>query len=866
MTDSATIGWVRFSLPDLLSLTNNSVTVQSVVLSFSQGTITLLPNAIDSIYFSSAGRQTGTITVNYTNGQQFSEKTAFYTASSGGDAGMPASRIMGAPPTEDDPCYSEAMRSDIAFQGYSGNDEVQAYYGWNTINYYYRTNAGFDCNVKQKRTLGKPIIVVDGFDPTNKRNAKTIKTDGFFYKDLNGTPKDLGEDLRSQGYDIIIVNHPDYIEGTKVIQTPSGPRTIDRFIHGGGDYIERNAMVLVKIIQDINAQLTAQGSTESIVVVGPSMGGQISRVALKYMEDHGMNHNCRLWISMDSPHEGAVLPIGLQGMAKALSTLFYKAWYSLQVQIDCAAAKQMLIHHHLANSETPAGAPGFFDRYYNYVNSTLGFPHNLRKIAGNSGAHNGLLQDGFTCVPTLRIYSSSNDPLTKIVSSFGAPTFSETKVSLSPSKAQGRCETADVQFYFLGVTLIKYSQYAANNSSLYNASLEMLPGGYYPGFKEIVDSLKSTNQTYFKSVFDYLAWKQRKKGKFPDVTLNFGNHAHELTGSTLGYGLGTTPNPNRKWDDNVAVTDLVCTGEIPFDSYFGPIDFNTRHDSLFYEQALWLQDEINGTHRSPNLGTSVYPIQLISGYEPICTSPATYKIVGTPGTATVTWSSTSSNISFSPTTGTQTTVSRISNGTAFLTATVTNPCSSTSSTTATIRVGGYGSGDYPITGPSNASCGSYVTYTTNQLPGATNYSWFYPSSWTYVDGQGTYMLTLITPYSSSYGQIGVRVANACDPSGSPAIKTTSVTGCYGYFAYSVSPNPSTSDVTVTPTALVSSGVKQKSITEINIYDAQNNLKKHQVFNKVSKASINVSGLPMGIYVIEIINGTYKEKQKLSIVK
>lgn len=62
---------------------------------------------------------------------------------------------------------------------------------------------------------------------------------------------------------------------------------------------------------------------------------------------------------MDSPHEGAVLPIGLQGMAKALSKLFFKAYYSLTEQINCTAAKQMLIHHHLANSETPAGAPGF---------------------------------------------------------------------------------------------------------------------------------------------------------------------------------------------------------------------------------------------------------------------------------------------------------------------------------------------------------------------------------------------------------------------------------------------------------------------------------------------------------------------------
>jgi len=865
MTDSAHTGWVRFSLPDLLILTNNNVTVQSVTLSFSQGIITLSQNALDSIYFSTTGRQTGTITVNYTNGQYFSQKTAFYTTNSSGGTDMPSGRMM-APPPENDPCYSEAVQSNIAFQGY---DESQPYSGWNTVNYYYRTNGGFDCAVKQKRSLGKPVIVLDGFDPTNKRFALDIKREAFFFKYPNGTNGDVADNLRSQGYDIVIVNHPDYIEGTRVIQTPLGQLTIDRLVHGGGDYIERNAMVLVKIIQDINAQLAAQGSIEKIIIVGPSMGGQISRVALKYMEDHGMNHNCRLWISMDSPHEGAILPIGLQGLAKALSGLFYKADYSLRVQINCSAAKQMTIHHHLANSETPAGAPGFFSRYYDYVNGPagLGFPHNLRKIAGNSGARNGLVQNGFSCIPALRIYSSSNNLLVKIANFFGQPTYSESNVSLSPSQPQVRCQTASVKLLYLGSAEINFSQYASYNSSLYVASLEMLPGGYYPGFKEIVDSLKSTSQAVFNSHFDYLAWKRRIKGKYPDVTLIFGNHAHELTGSTLGFGLGPTPNPTRKWDDNVAAIDLVCTGEIPFDSYFGPIDFNTRHDSLFYEQALWFQDEITGTQRSPNLGASpVYPIQLYSGYEPICTVPATYKVIGTPGTATVTWSTTSSNISLNPIIGTQTTVTRISNGTAFLTATVANPCSPVTATTANIRVGGYGTDDYPVSGPSTAGCGYYVTYSTNQLPGATNYSWFYPGNWTYISGQGTYTLTLLTPNSSTSGyyQVGVRVANACDPGGAYAIKGTFFTGCYGYFAYSVSPNPATSDVTVMPDASASSS--QTTITEVNIYDDQGNLKKRQLFDNVSKAVLNVSNLRIGIYFIEIKNGTYSERQKLSVVK
>lgn len=872
MVDSAQVGWVKFSLPDVLCLTNNNVTVSSVVLTFPQKTINLSQNGADSVYFSTTGKQTGNITVYYTNGQQFSQKTAIYIVNSSSGSGMPGGRIAGPPPIETDPCYSEAARSDITFQGY---DETTTYYAWNTVNYYYRTNAGFDCNVKIQRSLNKPIIVIDGFDPTNKRKAETIKKEGFFYIDPSGATRDLGEELRGQGYDIIIVNHPNYIEGTKTIQTPLGPKTVSRFIRGGGDYIERNAMVLIKIIQDINQQLASQGSTEKIVIVGPSMGGQIARVALKYMEDHGMNHNCRLWISMDSPHEGAILPIGVQGMSKALGALFYKAWFSLEYQINCSAAKQMLIHHHLANSEAPVGAPGFFDRYYQYVNGVngqggLGFPHasGLRRIAGNSGARNGLLQDGFTCNPIFSI--SSGNPNNNLFKRFflGGPTYSISEVSLSPSNLQGRCQVAHVDFTFMGSTKIFYNLFASQNSGLYNASLEMLPGGYYPGFQEIADSLRSTNQVIFKSIYDILAWLNKiVLGKYPTATMPYPNHAHELTGSTLGYGLGPRPNPNRKWDDNTSGIDLVCAGEIPFDSYFGPLNFNTRHDLLFYDQAMWFKDEVNKKNRTPNLATTPYSIQRTAGNEPICTSTATFTVSNPPLGGTITWSSPSTNINFSPTTGTSTTVSRISNGTATLIATITNACSPTTTATYYVRVGGYGSSDYQVSGPSNAGCNSYVTYTCPSLPEATNYNWFYPSSWSYSDGQGTNMLTLITGSISESGQVGVRVANACDAGGSPSIISTFVNGgcSFAPMSFQVSPNPAASSINISPSKNAKAA-NHSTFTEINIYDETIGLKKHKIFNKVNHAIIDISDLSAGTYIVEIIDGAFKERQKLQIVR
>jgi hypothetical protein len=123
------------------------------------------------------------------------------------------------------------------------------------------------------------------------------------------------------------------------------------------------------------------------------------------MENNNLNHNCRLWISMDSHQQGSVVPIGLQEFAKAMSKFFFKAKYTYDVQVNAPIAKQALIHHNLAETEGPDGAPGFFDRYHEYMQN-LGYPQNLRKIAGNSGAHNGQLQvPGFTCSPALELGS-----------------------------------------------------------------------------------------------------------------------------------------------------------------------------------------------------------------------------------------------------------------------------------------------------------------------------------------------------------------------------------------------------------------------------------------------------------------------------
>src|SRR5690606_17871898 len=133
----------------------------------------------------------------------------------------------------------------------------------------------------------------DGFDPNDSRSVPLI------YDLLNyGSGQNLADDLREQGYDIVILNFPTYV------QTETGET-----VSGGSDFIQRNAMVLVELLNEINEQKTGD---QQNVVIGPSMGGLISRYALRYMEMNSLAHETRLYVSFDSPHKGSNIPIGFQ--------------------------------------------------------------------------------------------------------------------------------------------------------------------------------------------------------------------------------------------------------------------------------------------------------------------------------------------------------------------------------------------------------------------------------------------------------------------------------------------------------------------------------------------------------------------------
>ena len=373
-------------------------------------------------------------------------------------------------------------------------------------------------------------------------------------------------------------------------------------------------------------------------------------------------------------------------------------------------------------------------------------------------------------------------------------------------------------------------------------SIDLLPGGKRAFFQEIKD--KNKDKWYTKTDFN--------------VYVKYSNFIP--TASSLALGKGRTPNPNRKWDDNLYNINLVCAGETPFDAYYGPINTNLRHDSLFEQQALYVLDEINGIPMTSAVDySSIHPIQIFSGIEPVCTA-TTYQVDNLPSGATVTWQTSPSGIVSLSQSGNLVTVTRITDGTFSLTARINKSGCTGTSTRSPIQAGGTGWQEQ-IYGSTYVSCGETVSYQVANTLGFA-YNWSFPSDWIYGQGQGSPVLYVQIPYTGgSPGNVEVTIFDGC----SYWYSSLYVDTYSGNYFYSMSPNPASSTLTVSAKETVLTGQKSnKTITELNIYDQFGNLKKHQNFGKVKSATLNVSELIKGIYFIEIVDGQYKERQKIII--
>lgn len=195
-------------------------------------------------------------------------------------------------------------------------------------------------------------------DPTDDRN--------YGYDMLQLMPDMLNE-IRSYGYDIVLVDFED-----------------------GADFIQKNAELVQHTIRLCNDYKSGE---EPLVVAGASMGGVVTRYALRKMEINGEDHCARLWISIDAPHGGANIPIALQAAIEFFAENGNPvAWMMYHEMLRSPAARQLLNIQHNINLD-------LHHQFYENL-AEMGFPEKCRRIAVSNGlgTNTGTAYDMFPLV------------------------------------------------------------------------------------------------------------------------------------------------------------------------------------------------------------------------------------------------------------------------------------------------------------------------------------------------------------------------------------------------------------------------------------------------------------------------------------
>jgi len=204
------------------------------------------------------------------------------------------------PPFLPTPCKAqsywivEANQAALNQVSASYNNPPIDYKGKKDSAFFFFAGYGSSCG----NTVRRPIVIIDGFDPTNTRDMGTIWRDNInVLVTRNGNPlTPFGDYMLNEGYDFIILN-----------------------FKNGNDLMERDAMTLVALIERLNQTYGSQ-YLQDITIKGPSSGGLVVQYALAYMEHNNIPHRVKTFVAFDTQFQGANVPIGLQYFFEYISS------------------------------------------------------------------------------------------------------------------------------------------------------------------------------------------------------------------------------------------------------------------------------------------------------------------------------------------------------------------------------------------------------------------------------------------------------------------------------------------------------------------------------------------------------------------
>lgn len=288
---------------------------------------------------------------------------------------------------------------------------------------------------------------------------------------------------------------------------------------------------------------------------------------------------------------------------------------------------------------------------------------------------------------------------------------------------------------------------------------------------------------------------------------------------------------------------------------------------------------VNSTNYITNASavSVIAPSLTIQGSTSFCSGTSVYNLVGTiPCNAAVSWTASPAGIvSLSPS-GSSATATQVGDGIATLTATI-NACNNF----AVSQFIAVGMPDRPKV---LDEMGEEVT-TVSACTG--NYISLCPTidskwnilQWEWEKGVGNFDLLAyescaqVLGFQPGNGFVSVRVRNACGWS-NPTLIVVYVNDCSGMRTQQKSvklfPNPATNSVTLSVDKQMTIQPKGKenvpvaSINEVKVYDNFGSVKIYRKFTKQPTATLDVSRLSKGIYMLEVNTGSGVEHHQLII--
>jgi hypothetical protein len=703
---------------------NTGKTIGNIMIDFGEGFHTYAINTPVSYNFGSVGEKTIRFRLNYTDGTyKESHSKLNILESDSGTSGSPAGRYVGANvDILDFPLNDGVTIAPKPYQGVVGRARV-------TIEY-----SGTD------RVLRRPLIVVEGFDAWRILNADDLD-ENFSFNDLirrqgpgglnidvNGT-QTLSDLLDNAGYDLIVI---DFENGT--------------------DYIQRNAFVVQSVLRYVNrVKVAVDGAIQPNVILGFSMGGLVARYALRDMEVNGIAHNTRLNVSIDSPHQGANVPLGFQAAVTHLASSgigvglpgigtynpqsltfgsLIKDLGNASELLNAPATRQMVLHQMVGG--------GSLLLYDNSQHTTFMSEYHQLGAPSQEGIRNVVLANGSECGVNQGFAAGAAfvnvDEKSKLEwwatllsnlygglalftnypqAAIGAPWTTRTDLRYQ-FKATALPSSGSQEIYRFKLSLKKKILFVINvnitliDKSYFNPSgllaLDNAPGGIYD-IGNVADLPITPLLTRFCFIPTFSA-------------LNIGNGSQTITPTDLSspYSYSFPPAAPKNVTAANFFTNPSEGGET-----------NELHTQLTPRNGNWLFREItqNPLYTGCSYlcaGTSIVPT--ISGTSTLCSSAA-YTVANRPADAFITWSSANTtNLSINTTTGVASKVGTFK-GSATINAVVSGSCGNSAPIPKTIWVG---TPNRPV--PQTFTYGNFGTCAEIDIftPSTTTYTWMYTNT------------------------------------------------------------------------------------------------------------------------------------------